>query len=188
MGKDHKDGIKGFYHLSKAWYGEANLRDSKYQDEITIGFFHPEGGTSGEFSVRWQELGGKSTPQLQVFNDGWSALSKMPELISKLGELDNMHISPIAFSGMLIEIGFKDLTPLESDRPKPVKDYAVSHMECDTNNLKIEIVSAQTKSEAVFKHSALKSFKSKKYPTDINLLKDQMWEDEIAIDVKEIPK
>ncbi|MCK5602949.1 hypothetical protein KAR91_13790 [Candidatus Pacearchaeota archaeon] len=184
MGKDHKGDVKGFTHLSKSWYGEANLRNSKYTDEIMIGFYSPEGGTSGEFGVRWQQLGGKSTPQLQVFNDGWHAFAEMPELISRLKELDDMHVTPDDLSKILIDIGFKDLTQLEQDGLKSVSNYAVSHMNCDINNLKTEIVKACTEYDAVFMHSALKSFKKKLYPKDIEKLKDQMWEDEISIDVK----
>lgn len=111
--RDHKECTKGFSQLSKAWYGEVNLKNAKYSDQITIGFYHPDGGTTGEFEIRWEELGGKLTPKLTAYDDSWDALSKMPELISKLADLDERDVSPDDFSMVLREIGFEDFTAYE---------------------------------------------------------------------------
>jgi len=108
------DYIKGFYQTSKAWYGEANLRTAKYDDEIMIGFYHKDGGTSGEFVIKWSELSGKSVPRLGVYSDAWKVLAQMPELISKLSELDSTDPTPDDFANMLRLLGFKDLTQYEN--------------------------------------------------------------------------
>lgn len=42
MNNDHEGDVRGFYHLSEAWYGPANLIGSKYTDEVNFGFFCPE--------------------------------------------------------------------------------------------------------------------------------------------------
>jgi hypothetical protein len=110
-----KQPVKGFYQLSKAWYGEVNLKHSKYDDEIMIGLYHEEGGTSGEFSMKWFELSGRSVPKLGAFSDSWKILSEMPELISKLSELDSLNPSPDDFADMLRGLGFKDLTQYEDE-------------------------------------------------------------------------
>ena len=65
--RDHKGDIKGFTQLSKAWYGDVNLRNAKYDDQIMVGFYCKDGRASGEFSVEWSTLGGKSTPLLSIF-------------------------------------------------------------------------------------------------------------------------
>lgn len=108
--KDFSKYIKGFYHLSEAWYGEVNLRNSKYIDEVMLGYYAKEGGTGGEFGIRWKELGGKSIPQLQAFYDAWGVLASMPEFIYEIGELDDKNIQPKEFCAILLRLGFQDLT------------------------------------------------------------------------------
>ncbi len=63
--KTHEGMIKGFHHQSRAWYGKKLLaldREECHVDEIMIGFYAPEGGTTGEFAVRWMDLGHEITP------------------------------------------------------------------------------------------------------------------------------
>lgn len=112
--KDHTGDFKGFYHLSEAWYGSVNLQNSKYTDEVTFGFYYPDGGTSGEMGVRWQELGGKNVPELQCFEDAWHTLASFTDLIAELGKLDDENITPKEFCVLLMRLGFKDLTPREN--------------------------------------------------------------------------
>ena len=56
--------------------------------EIGFGMFAEGDGASGEMAMEWIPLGGRLSPQLKCFHDGWSALSLFPDLIEKLGELD----------------------------------------------------------------------------------------------------
>ena len=114
--RDHKGDIKGFTQLSKAWYGDVNLKNAKYSDQIMIGFYCKDGGTSGELAVTWAMLAGELTPRIEIFLDGCSALSNMPELIKSLSEYDvdgKINPTPDEFSTMLESIGFKNLTETE---------------------------------------------------------------------------
>ena len=66
--------IRGFHILSQAWYADANLRGkfpAKFLDDVTFGMFDEDndGGTTGEMSLKWYELGGKVVPKLECFSD-----------------------------------------------------------------------------------------------------------------------
>lgn len=110
--KKHKGCVKGFYHLSKTWYGPSIL-DAKTVDKISIGFYHPDGGTTGEFEISWYNMAGESVPRLLVFDDGWSALANMPELVSLLESVDDQNITPDEMATKLVDVGIKDMTQRE---------------------------------------------------------------------------
>ena len=119
--KSKHDGlIRGFYHLAEAWYADANLTNRRdgMIDEVMIGFYGPKGdqGTSGEFSVKWEHLGGKLTPQLCIYDDGWGALSYFSDLLAEMAKLDSESPSPLEFCELLKRLGIKDLTPRDSTR------------------------------------------------------------------------
>ncbi len=126
--KKHEGNIKAFFHLSKAWYGEANLRNADIKDQVMFGYYTPGEGTTGEMSMRWHQLGGELTPRLDVFNDAWHALSTFTDVIQELGKVDNQHISPDEFCKILLSLGFKDLTPTKSPYEKPVKEQEESEL------------------------------------------------------------
>jgi hypothetical protein len=108
--KDHSGCERGFHHVSKAWYGKTALQNSEEIDEVMVGFYHPEGGTTGEFGVRWLPLDGDITPKLEVFNDAWHALYQFQDLLGALAELDEKDITPAQFCELLLSFGIKDLT------------------------------------------------------------------------------
>lgn len=109
--KNHDKHFKGFVQLSRAWYGEANLtHKSEVKDEVTFGYYSPDGGTSGEMSVRWIRLEGRFVPELKIFSDAWSALSNMHDLIDFLGEHDDEDPTPEEFCEYLKQCGFIDKT------------------------------------------------------------------------------
>jgi hypothetical protein len=112
--RDHDGDIRGFYHLSEAWYGPANLPNENVVDEVTFGHFAPEGGTSGEMSIKWYDLGSKVYLCLECFDDAWSSLSTFTDLIVEIGKLDGEKPTPKEFCELLIRLGFKDLTPREN--------------------------------------------------------------------------
>lgn len=116
----HDDCIKGFHHLSRAWYGETNLKIAKIDiaDEVCFGFFHPDGGTTGEMIMEFRHLGGRVVPHLSVWDDGWSALSQFCDVLAELGQVDNQNISPAQFCDILLKCGFKDLTATDSPYKK----------------------------------------------------------------------
>lgn len=113
----HAGMIRGFYHLNEAWYSNA-CKDVGTSDEVMIGFYGENGdaGTSGEFAVRWSPLGKEIVPRLEVFDDAWGVLAQWKDLLDAMGEEDSKNIPPAAFCQMLIELGFKDLTPRVNPR------------------------------------------------------------------------
>ena len=108
--KDHSGDNRGFTWTGQAWYGKSALSHLNYTDEVTIGYYAEDGGTSGEFSIRWIPLSGESVPKLEVFNDGWHALATMPDLIAALSEADDQNITPAQLCEVLLSLGFRDRT------------------------------------------------------------------------------
>jgi hypothetical protein len=108
MSKD----IRGFIRFDKAWYAESNgIRNP----EINVGIYDTDGeGCVAEFIIAWQELGGKLVPQLQIFSDAWKMFAGMKDLIDDLAKYDRQDISADAFCGILLSLGFKDLTKYET--------------------------------------------------------------------------
>jgi len=106
----HVDCIRGFTHLSRAWYADANLKDADYVDEIVVGFYHPEGGTTGEFAIKWAELGGKIVLKLSVYDDAWDALLNFKDLLELMAIADDQNITPDEFCILLRSLGIEDRT------------------------------------------------------------------------------
>lgn len=113
MNENHKDYIRGFHHLSRAWYGPTNLACGGRVDTITIGLYLPDGDTVGEFSVEWGRLGGQLTARLIVFNGAWSALTSFSDVLEKMAEVDGQNITPDNFTKILVELKITDLTETE---------------------------------------------------------------------------
>lgn len=111
--KDHSECKRGFYHVSKSSYADGKTWKNEEFDEITMGFYHPDGGTTGEFSIVWRMLGGEAVPQLRAFDDSWSALLGFEDLLEKLADQDGRAPSPEAVKAMLRGLGVEDLTPYE---------------------------------------------------------------------------
>jgi hypothetical protein len=108
--KNHDGCNRGFTHLSEAWYGKACLANNDKVDELMIGFYHPDGGTTGEFAIRWTNLGGKITPRLEAFDDAWNALYEFRDVLAKLAEHDSEDMRPEAICALLVECGIEDMT------------------------------------------------------------------------------
>lgn len=113
MSTDHTGDHRGFIHRSRAWYAAATPRPDAL-DEVTFGWYAPDGGTSGEMQMHWAGLGGRIVPRLLVYDDAWHALATFTDVITKLGEQDDANISPAHFCRILEECGFLDLTPTEN--------------------------------------------------------------------------
>lgn len=111
----HDGMIRGFYHLSESWYGEANLKRTcanDMVDSVAIGFYEDNGesGTTGEFAVTWNMLGNKLVPFLKVYDDAWDALAFFSDVLAEMAKLDDKNTSPQEFCEMLKRQGIKDLT------------------------------------------------------------------------------
>ena len=122
MSKKHDGDEMRFSRLGEAWYAATALRDG-VNEEVCIGFYCPDGGTTGEFSVEWKTLGGKSVPELRCFSDGWSALANIPGLLAMLEQMDEADPTPDAFCLGLLALGLTDGTPRTPPKgyAKPVK-------------------------------------------------------------------
>lgn len=108
--KNHDECKRGFTQLSRAWYADANLIGSGIVDKITVGFYHPEGGTTGEFSISWVRLAGKVIPKLVCYDDGWNALFEFKDMLEFMAGVDDEDISANNFSDALISLGIEDMT------------------------------------------------------------------------------
>lgn len=113
--KTHDGCKRGFTHLSASWYGRSCLADGEYLDQVMIGFYHPEGGSAGEFAIRWTHLRNESTPRLEAFDDAWSALYEFRDVLAKLAEHDGENMTSEAVCSLLVSCGVEDMT--QRDRP-----------------------------------------------------------------------
>lgn len=112
--EDHGRSKRGFHHTGAAWYSKIlNDRSDDVVDEVSIGLYLPDGGTTGEFLIRWRKLAGDAVPQLCAFDDSWDALRQCADLIDKLAEHDNENMTPLALCDLLKECGFEDMTQRE---------------------------------------------------------------------------
>ena len=123
--KDKHEGCeRGFTIRSEAWYGKR-LNEPDTLDEIMVGMYHPEGGTTGEFGILWTMIGREATPRLEVFNDAWDALQRFGDLLAWMASVDDKHISPQAFADALRGMGVEDLTERHNSRTSPAeREYA----------------------------------------------------------------
>jgi hypothetical protein len=109
----HAKCVRQFTISHQAWYaGVMNFKPG--QEEVMIGMYHPEGGTTGEFAIRWKNIGGKSSAQLQVFHDAWSALLQFSDVLEKLGTLDDTRPTVKEVVAVLKACGVVDATQREN--------------------------------------------------------------------------
>jgi hypothetical protein len=115
--KEHEGDIRGYNWLNKSWYATAVLLGSDYVDEINIGFYCPDGGTSGEFSIRWYVLGDEKPPSacIECFEDAFHALYECKDLLKILADKDGENIQPEQLKELLDNLGFKDLTSYKEE-------------------------------------------------------------------------
>jgi hypothetical protein len=113
--KEHEGCVKAFHWTGKAYYGrDGRTFTDGSLDEIMIGMYAPEGGTSGEFGIRWYELGGKVTPQLRVWDDAFDVLGRFQDLLSFLAEHDSEGVSASTVAVFLRNAGYQDMTAYDS--------------------------------------------------------------------------
>ncbi len=103
---------KVFYCSNLAYYAKSIGRDEVV--ETMVGLFDADGGTHGEFAIRWANIGDNTVPQLQAYDDSWAALSEMPELIKVLAENDNKNLSQGEINSLLLSLGYEDTTSYTS--------------------------------------------------------------------------
>lgn len=121
----HKGGVRGFTSYRESWYAR-HFSQAEQRDEYRIGIYYPDdgGGTTGEFLIRWEDVGDEATPRLEVWGDAWDALTRFPDLIEGLGAMDfegkEGGATPAQVGALLAACGIRDLTTREDpDRPAP---------------------------------------------------------------------
>jgi len=106
--RDHSGCKRAYVRHSKAWYAKT------YEEvSISIGMYHPYGGTSGEFMIVWDQIDRYAIPQLRAYDDSWSALLKFNDLLEKMGEIDDKNVSESEFCMILNELNIIDITDYE---------------------------------------------------------------------------
>ncbi len=86
----------------------------KLEAEISFGFFHPGGETTGvEIILRWyrRESLGNVWPLVQVTGGGYQLLKSLSLVIKQLAE--KPFFTPDEAAALLTEAGLEDLTPAE---------------------------------------------------------------------------
>ena len=126
--KDHTGCKRGFIWTSQAYYCKSALAARDVIDNIMIGMYHPEGGTTGEFSIEWTKLGGRDCAQLKAYDDSWSALQLFADVLVKLAEHDDASITPAQVADLLLACGVVDLTKRVDSE---VSDVHVNHERVD---------------------------------------------------------
>ena len=76
---------------------------------IVFGIYRKEGGTAGEMSMRWSDLGLDSVPYLHCYDDAWNILPEFSDLIAKMAEVNNKNITQDQFIDILLSCGFVDM-------------------------------------------------------------------------------
>jgi hypothetical protein len=112
---DANEKKRGFVHLSRAWYGEANLRQVTFIDQINIGLYSDSGQIGGEIVITWCVIGTAVCPRLECFDDAWENLAFFSELIKTMAEVDNKCVTPDKFRELLLSCGFEDMTPTSAE-------------------------------------------------------------------------
>lgn len=131
IAKKHEGDIRQFIILSQAWYSETTLTKEQREageDQIMVGFYCPDGGTSGEFEIRWEPLQGGIVARIHAFDDAWSAMAGFIDVIQKLGNLTSEIDAPSPTVEQVVEIlkscGVVDATDRVSPyaEPKPSEE------------------------------------------------------------------
>jgi hypothetical protein len=81
-----------FYHYAEAYYSKSLGTADDRLDEVGFSIGADEGGTAGEFCIRWFMLSGKRVAILEVFDEAWGALALYPDLMAKLAALTDQKL------------------------------------------------------------------------------------------------
>lgn len=111
LSRIHKGGSRAYIRSSKAYY--AKLLNEPIS--IMIGIYYPDGGTTGEFEIKFIELL-KNHPlsaQLKAFEDSWNVLYLFSDLLEKMSEISGQEIQEPEFCEILDSLGIIDITEYE---------------------------------------------------------------------------
>ena len=113
----HGGDERQFVLASECWHSKTTLATlgDDVKDEITLSLSSPDGGTSGEFNIRWEMVGGHWTPKINAYCDSWSVLREFSDVFEALADFDTGNFSkdpsPKQVCEALLKLGFRDATP-----------------------------------------------------------------------------
>ena len=90
------------------------------EKEILIGMYCPDGGSSGEFAIRWKKVGSYYAARLEVFQDAWSALWLFADLLERLPHFDSERPETSHVITLLKQLGITDRTHQRAEGPQDV--------------------------------------------------------------------
>jgi len=104
---------KVFRHAAQP--GRDITTGKDFVDEVTLLLLLPDGSCfAGELSFRWHDTGldAQPVPRMEVWDEGWAVLQKVPELSAILAAVGNPHyglrpIQPAHLCDLLTQIGFE---------------------------------------------------------------------------------
>ncbi len=138
-------GRPGFYDHSRAWYHQPGQAPT-----ITVGFYTEGGGTEGEFSIFWDNLGLNLVPKLRAYPDSWQALYAIDRqtgflaLLAKLAEFGvAKSITPAQLSDELTVNGLNDLTHYTQTPPAETPAKTILRLEKKIQELEEKLQNAQ---------------------------------------------
>lgn len=97
-----------FYDVWEAFPLRNILAEDGLLGEVSISLKALDGGTHGEFMIRWYDLNPPAA-KLEVFEDGWEAL-RLSEIVELLSPLDGTHPTQAEIMDLLRVHGFEDRT------------------------------------------------------------------------------
>lgn len=106
----HAECRREFRVYTQSWYSRDVPMEADLAEEIMVGMYHPEGGTSGEFALRWVSIGGRPVARLEAFDDSWSALQKFGDLLAWMATVDGDNVTPEQVAAAMREMGIVDAT------------------------------------------------------------------------------
>lgn len=120
---------RSFSHHNESYYAKSLPLSQGVVDDIYFGLSCGGGGTHGEMKMEWTELGGRSVPQLKVYDDAWGVLASFTDLLTEMASVTDDNITPKEFCEMLIRCGFKDTTQRKNPRPAAARSHTPSRQE-----------------------------------------------------------
>ena len=111
-----------FYIGSQQHYHKTLGFNDNIVEEIGIGDFIPDGGTTGEWAIRFYNLQGLPTARIEMFEDAWHLFRDDPKwqrLLNELLRLNNP--SPQEVIDCLLLYGFKDVTERKNPNEESIK-------------------------------------------------------------------
>jgi len=110
---DLKGCKRTYTHLSKAYYGEDNLKFKEdIIDDVVITLFDQEQTLIGEFVISWKKLDRVIAPHFGAFDDSWGSFWALYDIFERMAGVSNKNITPEDFCKILEDCGFTDVTPI----------------------------------------------------------------------------